>query len=485
MVPFLKDALDLTVAISGARRGYIEVGDPEREGEPFWLAKGCSDDDVATIREAFSKGIIAAAVASGQTIVTVSAGTDPRFAGRASVKANAIGQVLCAPIGQSPPLGVIYLQDRDQPGPFSRSDKERVEIFAKHLGTLADRLLLKEKIIAETDLTQPHRKLLRANSIIGKSAALAKVLRDAGRIAQLDIDVLLTGPNGSGKTQLAQVIHENSARASAPFVEINCSTLLPELAYQELFGAEKGAHSTATQAIQGKVAAANGGTLFLDEVGELRSDVQAKLLNFLQSKEYRPHGGNKVHKADVRIIAATNANLKQLVAEEQFRSDLYYRLSVFPIRIPSLSERKEDIPLLAAFFCEKTCEKHNFPMVKLSRGAGLALLSAPWAGNIRELEHVVQRGVVHAVSDGLDEVEVHHLFDEGQTTETSTPPARTWASATREFQRLFLLKTLEENDWKITRVADVLDLARAHVYNLIDAFQLAGEIKARKEKKKA
>src|SRR6185503_5405365 len=194
------------------------------------------------------------------------------------------------------------------------------------------------------------RRTLKASAIIGKSRALAGVLTQAAAAAPLDVTVLLTGPSGTGKTQLARVIHESSPRARGPFVELNCAALPEALLESELFGVLPGAHSTATRKIAGKVAAAEGGTLFLDEIGELKPAAQAKLLKLLESREYYPLGATHPVCADVRVIAATNLDIKAAVQRKDFREDLFYRLQVLPIRLPSLAERREDVALLAEHF---------------------------------------------------------------------------------------------------------------------------------------
>jgi Nif-specific regulatory protein len=367
--PFLDQALSLIITITSARRGYIELHndvDPpraQRNGRlavsssdvpEFFMARGCSEGDVAEIRKAFSSGVIAEAIATGKTIDISSALQDPRFRDRGSVRRNRIEAVLCAPIGSSPPLGVLYLQDREQPGPFSEEDRSLAEMFSRYLAVFADLLLIRRRRRDESDPTRPFRANLRAEGVIGRSPALGHLLQQVASVAGLEVNVLLTGPSGTGKTQIARVIHESGKRASQPFVELNCAVLPEGLFENELFGAEQGGHSGGR--VQGKISAAEGGTLFLDEIAELSPGAQAKLLQVLQSKEYFPLGSPKPRRADVRIIAATNTDLEAAVAQRRFREDLYYRLHGVPIRVPSLAERREDIADLAVHFCARACE---------------------------------------------------------------------------------------------------------------------------------
>src|SRR5436190_2205360 len=342
--PFLREALGLIVEVTGAGQGYPELHDDEQPGTARWsLAHGFTAEQLAGVRAALSRGIIAEALASGKTIITPSALLDERFRERESVRIGHIEAVLCAPIGDDPPRGVLYLQNRAGHGFFSEEDRAHAETFARHLAPLADRLLARQRERAGADSTAPVRATLRASDVIGRSAALATVLRHAALVAPLDVHVLLTGETGTGKSQLARVIHDNGPRAAHPFVTLNCATLPDTLIESELFGALPGAHSTATRRIEGKVGAAEHGTLFLDEISELAVSAQAKLLQLIQSRQYYPLGSAKPVRADVRLMAATNSDMGRAVAERRFREDLFYRLQVIPLHVPSLAARRQDV----------------------------------------------------------------------------------------------------------------------------------------------
>jgi Nif-specific regulatory protein len=471
LTPFLEEVLKLIVEIAAARRGYIELCD-ERGGSEaprFWMAQGCYDEQVEEIRAAFSRGIIAEALATGRTIITESALSDPRFKKLGSVQRNRIEAVLCAPIGGTPPIGVVYLQDRVKEGPFSEEDRARLETFARHLTAFADRLLIRQRQQDETDPTAPFRKALRADAIIGRSSALAKVLQQVTLVAPLEISILLGGATGTGKTQLARIIHDNGPRQGGPFVELNCGALPEHLMESELFGALPGSHSTAVKRVEGKVAAAHGGTLFLDEIGELKLSAQAKLLQLLQSKEYYPLGASKPVRADVRVIAATNVDLKGAVARREFREDLFYRLHVLPLRVPSIAERREDIASLAEHFCARACDAYHLSRLSLSAGALRAVEAAEWPGNVREIAHAVEAAAIRAAGDGVLFIEQRHVFPERPDAEDSHA-GFTFQEATRRFQEQVVRKTLEETSWNVTEAASRLDLTRSHMYNLIRAF---------------
>ncbi|MFN8545974.1 MAG: sigma-54-dependent Fis family transcriptional regulator [Candidatus Binatia bacterium] len=472
--PFLREALALVVETAGARQGYLELRDAEAEAadQRYWMAHGFSDQEVEAVRTVTSRGIVAEALATGETVVTPSALLDPRFRDRESVRIARIDAVLCAPIGTDPPLGVVYLQGREAGGLFSREDRALAELFARHLAPLADSLLVRQRRQADADPTRPLRATLGLDGIVGSSVALAAVLREVALVAPLEVSVLLTGESGTGKSQLARVIHDNGPRRAGPFVELNCAALPETLVESELFGALPGAHSTATRRIDGKVAAAAGGTLLLDEVGELPLAAQAKLLQLLHAKQYFPLGATRAVQADVRVIAATNADLAEAVAARRFREDLLYRLQVLPIRVPSLAERREDVTELATWFCARACERHRLPRVTLSPGALRALEAGEWPGNVRQLANVVEAATIRAAGRGAGRVERAHLFGESARPVSDDGSGLTFQEATRRFQARLLRQTLEEHGWNVVEAARRLDVARSHVYSLIRAFGL-------------
>ena len=467
--PLLASALALIVEVTRASVAYLELTDDEG-GEPrYWKGHRITPDEVSSIRASISRGIIARTLAEGRTLTTDSALEDERFADQGSVRQHAIQAVLCAPIG-TPPVGVVYLQGRTAPTGFDDGDRLRAELFARHLAPLADRLRARDQDARGRDYTSDVRTRFRCPQLVGTSRALAQVLQQATLVAPLDVDVLITGPAGTGKTALARALHDNSRRATGPFVAVNCAAIPETLFESEMFGAERGAHSTAMQRTVGKIAAADGGTLFLDEIGDLSLGAQAKLLHLLQAREYHALGAIKATHADIRVVTATNAELKERVAAKQFREDLYYRLHVLPIAMPGLADRREDIPALVEHVCAETSRRHNLPSLAVSQRAIVACREATWPGHVRELAHAIEAAVIRAHGDASSTIHLHHIFP-AATIDTSAGPA-TWQDATRTFQRRYLLEALEANDWNITSTARQLDLSRAHIHNLIASLRL-------------
>jgi DNA-binding NtrC family response regulator len=288
-------------------------------------------------------------------------------------------------------------------------------------------------------------------------------------MAPLDVGMLITGPTCTGKSALARAIHDNSRRAGAPFVPLNCGALPPDLIESELFGAERGAHSTATQRTIGKVAAARGGTLFLDEIGELPYEAQTKLLHLLQERQYYPLGSSQLVAADIRVIAATNADLRAKIEKHTFRADLFFRLNVVTIEIPGLAERREDLGALVAHFLREACARHGLAALEVSRAAIVAVQEEDWPGQIRELANAVEAGAIRATVDRSPSLRPHHLFPARQARDAD---ALDYREATRRFQRRYLLDVLTECDWNMAAATSTLGLARSHLYNLITAFDL-------------
>jgi hypothetical protein len=250
----------------------------------------------------------------------------------------------------------------------------------------------KSTLIQETKTLR--KKINKSGDMIGEAPAIQKVKDMISRIAPTDARVLVIGPNGTGKELVARQIHEKSNRSDAPLIEVNCAAIPSELIESELFGHEKGAFTSAIKQRKGQFELAHGGTLFLDEIGDMSLSAQAKVLRALQENKITRVGGEKEISVDVRIIAATNKNLRDEIAKGNFREDLYHRLSVIIVEVPALNERLEDIPLLASHFLQLICNEYGIPVKEIEHDAVIALQGMNWTGNIREFRNVIERLII-------------------------------------------------------------------------------------------
>ena len=250
----------------------------------------------------------------------------------------------------------------------------------------------KSNLVTETKILK--RKVNKKFQIVGESKAITEIIEMADRVAPTDARILITGANGSGKELVARRVHDQSNRSSGPFVEVNCAAIPSELIESELFGHEKGAFTSAVKQRKGKFEQANGGTLFLDEIGDMSLSAQAKVLRALQESVISRVGGDKHIKVDVRVVAATNKDLSKEIAANNFREDLYHRLSVILIHVPNLNERIEDVPLLAEHFIKQICGEYGMPQKDITKDAISELQKITWTGNIREFRNVIERLII-------------------------------------------------------------------------------------------
>jgi PAS domain S-box-containing protein len=302
---------------------------------------------------------------------------------------------------------------------------------------------LKNRLQEENIYLQQEIKLTHNfEEIIGKSKRIEEVLHAVERVAETDATVLILGESGTGKELIARAIHNISLRRGRPLVKVNCAALPAGLIESELFGHEKGAFTGALKSKAGRFELANGGTIFLDEIGELQLDMQVKLLRVIQTGEFDRVGGSRTLRTDVRIIAATNRDLERAVSERTFREDLFYRLNVFPIVVPALRERREDVPLLVDYFVRKYAKKIGKEIKVIPRGVLSTLENYGWPGNIRELENIIERSVI--LSRG-NQLEIGNWFNDEAKSEEENQH-RTLA----EVERNYILKVLDSTHWRVS-----------------------------------
>jgi two-component system nitrogen regulation response regulator NtrX len=336
-----------------------------------------------------------------------------------------------------------------------------------------DRLLLAVKHAIEQAALRKENERLRelvgdGPRMIGASDVFLRVVEQAQMVARSDARVLLNGESGTGKELLAAYIHRESPFASGPFVKMNCAAIPTELLETELFGHEKGAFTGAAAARRGKFETADGGTLFLDEVGDLHETAQAKLLRVLQEGEFHRVGGEQTIKVSVRVISATNRDLAGMVAQKQFREDLYYRLCVVPIRVPPLRERPADVRPLAAYFLDEFCNRNNFRPKAIDDEAFAMLERFSWPGNARELRNVVERMAILTAGErlGVDSVPLEIRLPREQAVRSSVQDARDAA------EREHILRALEQTNWNVSSAARTLGMERTNLHKRIRALGL-------------
>ena len=310
---------------------------------------------------------------------------------------------------------------------------------------------------------EEEEKRFNFDEIIGKSSSINKVLEMVKSVASTPATVLITGENGTGKELIARAIHKNSLRKNSPFVVVNCVAFSPNLLESELFGHEKGSFTGAIAKRIGRFEMANGGTIFLDEIGEMDLTIQTKLLRVLQEREFERVGSSRTIKVDVRILSATNKDLKKEIEERRFREDLFYRLNVFSVDVPPLKERKEDIPLIVEHLTGKYNKILNKKVKKVSAKAMELLLDYNYPGNIRELENIIERSMIMAKDEIIDEKYFNFISKEEYIEKKGT---------LKETEKELIIKYLIQNKGNRTKTAEILGISRRSLQNKIKEYQI-------------
>jgi len=346
-------------------------------------------------------------------------------------------------------------------------------------------------LVTETKVLK--RKVSKTREILGASESISKIKETIERVAPTEARVLITGANGSGKELVARWLHEKSNRADSPLIEVNCAAIPSELIESELFGHEKGSFTSAVKQRIGKFELANGGTLFLDEIGDMSLSAQAKVLRALQEHKISRVGGEKEIEVNVRVLAATNKDLLKEIEDGNFRMDLYHRLNVINIHVPHLTERTDDIPVIAQNFLENICNDYGMPVKKINEGGMAALQALPWTGNVRELHNMIERLII--LSDKvITENDVRAFANPGGGTNIGSATSAQIAGSNEgsgmsssfdsfnNFQdykdhaeKEFIKFKLEKNNWNVSKTADEIDIQRSHLYSKIEKFGLKRE----------
>ena len=343
---------------------------------------------------------------------------------------------------------------------------------ANHIALVVEKAMERQRLRREKEvLSEEVDKRYRL--VAGNSAKLNAAISGAKKAAGSKSTILLLGESGTGKELFARAIHNWSERKDRPFIAINCVGLSKELLESELFGYEKGAFTGASQLKRGKIEIANGGTVFLDEVGDISEELQAKLLRFLQEREFERVGGTQLIRVDVRIIAATNRNLEAAVKEGRFREDLYYRINVVPIVLPPLRGRKEDVPVLAQFFMQRFSIESKKNFTEISQEALEALSVYDWPGNVRELANVIERAVVlgQPPTIQIEDLSPGIVAAEGEIDNRPTPVS--YHESVDEYRREVIVSALAQTQGNRAAAARLLGLQRSYLLRLMKAFNIA------------
>lgn len=330
----------------------------------------------------------------------------------------------------------------------------------------------KVSLVTETKILK--KKIAKSKDIVGESNPIVKIKETIAKVAPTEARVLITGDNGSGKELVARWLHEQSNRSNGPLVEVNCAAIPSELIESELFGHEKGAFTSAIKQRIGKFEQANGGTLFLDEIGDMSLSAQAKVLRALQENKITKVGGDKEEKVDVRVVAATNKDLLKEVEENRFRMDLYHRLSVILIHVPSLNERKDDIPVLADHFLNEICGDYGIPVKKIEKDALESLQARNWTGNIRELRNVVERLVI--MSDKTitkqDVIDYSGPSSKAENKGIDFDKFANLQQLNDYVERSFIENKLDKNSWNVSKTADDIGMSKKALEEKLESLGL-------------
>ncbi|MGD2062734.1 MAG: sigma 54-interacting transcriptional regulator [Nitrospirota bacterium] len=472
----------LRVLLDASRRLFRAVGCTivrlERDGTHLVFSTVVGGADVEETRLEAGQGIVGWVVERGESAICNDPAADARFSSYVDNRSGfTTTSILCAPLLlDDGVVGAIEVLNTVAAGGFTVADARLLEAFAALAVAAIERANDFDRL---TNVSTALRAEVeeRHDFVVGTSAAMRTVVDIARKAASTPTTMLLLGESGTGKEVLARAIHQWSPRASRPFVAVNCVALTPDLLESELFGHEKGAFTSAVAQKKGKFELADGGTIFLDEIGDLAPPLQAKLLRVLQEREFQRVGGTRDLRVDVRVIAATNRDLREAIDEGRFREDLYYRLNVVSLTLPPLRERKADIPELAERFVQRYSRELGRPPATLSDGAVARLRRHDWPGNVRELQNAIERAIVLSSTAVLTErdfpVEIRgeephsdRLSDAGDGETLNL------ADAVTAFKRSRVRAALKAADGNQTHAAQLLGMRQPNLSRLIKSLDL-------------
>ena len=488
----LRRLIDISRALMSTRSVDLVVSLILEAGIELFEAEGCSlalvdrstgeldfvamegEAKSAPFRIPLGRGIAGHVVRTGEPAVVADVNQDPRFLREVDRQTGfRTRSIACVPIQQQGKvIGVVQVLNNRIPGGFGAPDLDLLSALAGLAGAATNRARDEDRLRNVSELLREERDT-RHQLVPTKSDTMKEVLRVIRTAARSHATVLLLGESGTGKELMARTVHRHSPRSEGPFVAINCVALSPTLLESELFGHERGAFTGATASRQGKFELANGGTLFLDEIGDLSGELQTKLLRVLQERELERVGGNETIRVDVRIIAATNKDLRAAIEDGSFREDLYYRLNVVTVTIPPLRERREDIGGLCRHFLMRACEAAKRPAMTLSDDVLKQLQSYDWPGNVRQLANTMERLAV--LSEGATIEPLDLPLDMASARPRPVAAARSHdplADRVRSFKREAVREALEASDGNQSRAAELLGIKQPNLCRMMKTLGL-------------
>ena len=450
----LERVLEIAMTRLSAERGFVILSNSEKEnGYDVAVIKNFSSQKT-TSEIAASSSVIKNVLDTGETVLTFDAQNDDRFDSSTSIIAQKILSIICIPLQTgNRTFGAVYLDSSKMLKEFTNESSKFLTIFGNLAGIAIENAKRYTEIRQQNERLKNEAEVTHLfSSLVGNSKKWISALEIARRVLDIDVAVLVTGESGTGKELVARAIHENGARKGLPFVAVNCSAIPESLIESELFGYAKGAFTGANNIKKGLVEVADCGTLFLDEISDLPYLLQPKLLRLLQEKEYRRIGDTVNRTANIRIIAATSRNLIDEVKNGKMREDLYFRLNVVGIHLPPLRERKDDIPLLAKHFLQRTVEMYKRTVESIHPDAMQLLLINPWRGNVREFQNAIERAVV--LCNGTQLMANDFMVDVNKS-DSFLPSSMTL----EEIESQVIKTTLEEMDGNRRRTAEKLGVS--------------------------
>lgn len=461
--------IHVTTRVMDARACSLLLIDEKREKLHFYIASGEKSSELKKVELNMGEGIAGWVAEKGEPLLIKDVLKEKRWNKKIDelIKFK-VKSIACCPMKiDGKVIGVLEIIDKKDGRPIMNEDMETLNVFSELVSTFFENS--KQLNVISRQNLYLQKELESRYEIIGKSAATKKVVDNGLRVAKSKASTLILGESGTGKELIARLIHNNSSRKEKPFICVSCGALPETLLERELFGNEKGAFTSADSQKIGLFEAADKGTLLLDEVAEMPLSMQVKLLRVLQDGSFIRLGGTSSISVDVRIIAATNRNLKKMVAEGDFREDLYYRLNVVQITIPPLRERKEDIEELVPYFIKQHQMDLNIPMdFSVPKETMKYIMNYHWPGNIRQMENAVERALV--MGNGK-ELKIEDLPIDMQDTKTETVEVgKSLQEAQDIFKKSYVIKTLAQTGGNRTKAAKILEVQRTYLSRLIAKF---------------